>query len=160
MKQISLNSFIRVLGAAMLLVSLFLNWWEPGFDSVSAWTALEMVDIVLAAIALVALAASATLFHDWLPNSLRSIPILPLGVAATALIVVSLVNDPPAVIGAGHAFGIWFGLVGAVLITIGALLDEKRISIVVGDKTVATPATSADATAPTAVQTTSEQKSA
>jgi hypothetical protein len=113
----------------LLFVSLFLDWYEPG---VSAWTVFELVDVVLAAIAVATLLAFA--------DGISGLGISPvtgdrglavLGMSALVLVVVSIVNNPPAVIGQPEEIGAWLGLAGALVITAGGLLVGRRISIVI-----------------------------
>ncbi len=47
---------LAAIGAVVLFVSLFLNWFEPGLD---AWTVFEIEDLLLAALALFTLYAVA-----------------------------------------------------------------------------------------------------
>ena len=59
-ERINASQILVVAGAAALLVSLFLNWYEPRFpgeSGLSAWSAFEVLDIVLAGLALAAIAA-------------------------------------------------------------------------------------------------------
>ena len=120
---------VAALGALVLFISLFLNWYEP---EVSAWALFELTDIVLAAIAAVALVAAAQdLFGEsrapvdaerWLPA---------LGAAALAIVIVTVIDDPPAVRDAEQDTGLWVALVGAILLAVGAFLSQRRISIVI-----------------------------
>ena len=45
--------------------------------------------------------------------------------------MVSIVNNPPAANGLSEDVGAWIGLAGAILIGIGAILSQRRISVVV-----------------------------
>ncbi len=128
------------LGALALLVSLFLDWWGPsaavgdfeGSDGgITAWNVFELIDILLAALALAVLGFAIEGFVR--PGSSR----LPAALAAAAgpialvLIVVSLVNEPLLLkfSDAGLEAGAWLALGGAVVMTIGSLLRYARISI-------------------------------
>jgi hypothetical protein len=120
-----------MVGAAALLVSLFIDWYEP---QLSAWEVFEVADLILAGLAILALAAAlpmrmpsvgaarTALFDRWLPW---------IGLAAIAFIVVTLVNDPPAARDLELEFGAWLGLIGAALIAAGGLLSTSRVAIVV-----------------------------
>ena len=46
---------VAAVGALLLLVSLFLDWYGDGREGYSAWTLFELIDLVLAAIALLTL---------------------------------------------------------------------------------------------------------
>ena len=117
---------LLAIGAALLLVSLFLDWYQPGQ---SAWTVFEVWDLVLAALALVALAAAAGRL-----GLARSRPdgwLLVPGVASFVIVVASLLNHPPAASGEGTMVGIWVALVATVLMLAGAVLSVARVSIAI-----------------------------
>ena len=127
--RLNIGHVVSALGAVLLLASLFVDWYEPG---VSAWTVFEIVDVVLALIAITALLA----FADDLSGR-RISPVngdtglVILGMAALVLVVVSIVNNPPAVIGQSEEAGAWLGLAGALGIIAGGALAGRRISIVI-----------------------------
>ncbi len=113
-------------GAILLLVSLFLDWFEPGF---SAWTVFEVLDMVLAALALVAVAAAAGAL-----GMARPIPerlVLGAAVAAPIVVIVALVNHPPGAQASGQdpMVGIWLALAGSLLMLAGVALAVARISV-------------------------------
>jgi len=113
-------------GAIVLVVSLFLDWFEPGL---SAWTVFEVWDLVLAAVALMALAgvASRLEFGARRPDSWLLIP----AIVAPVVVVASLLNHPPAAQGADQdpMIGVWLALVGSLLMALGALAAIARISV-------------------------------
>ena len=127
---------VVALGALLLLVSLFLDWYGfgggPDGEGFTAWTAFELVDLILALLAIAAIAAA-------LEPSLRAAPRLPeragaiAGPLALILVAVSLVNLPPAAQGfdSNIEIGAWLGLAGAAIMCAGALLSFNRISLVV-----------------------------
>jgi len=89
-QKIDLGSGLVALGALVLLVSLFLEWYDIG---ASAWDVFEVVDVLLAAAALAALAGVVQTVRDgaaprWLP---------PVVLAALVLVIVSIIDRPPAV---------------------------------------------------------------
>lgn len=132
--RIDAGRLLLALGAVLLLVSLFLDWYgSPGGDGISAWTAFELVDLLLA---LVALGALAVALKDLAPASrlpeLGPVAVGALAVAALALVTVSLLNEPPAVFGASLETGAWLALGGAVAIVVGAVLSSARISVTIG----------------------------
>ena len=69
------------LGALILLISLFLDWYQP---NVTAWEAFEVLDLLLAALAIAALVAAvgairpeATVVErHWLPAIVAAITII------------------------------------------------------------------------------------
>jgi hypothetical protein len=125
--RVPLGPLIAAIGAVMLLVSLFLNWYE----GLTAFTVFELVDIVLVVCTLVIvlqLAGGMGLMKP--PTS----PVVSLLVALFALFVVltQLLNDPPAVAGSNgpdRDIGIWLAVAGAVLMATGAFLATANISL-------------------------------
>jgi hypothetical protein len=129
-ERINGGQALVALGAVALIVSLFLNWYEPGR---SAWTVFEVWDIVLAAIAVAAIAAviparrGSVVDEHLVPQAWRPV----LGGAALVIVVVALVNHPPAARGAGPELGAWIALGAAILLATGAVLSRARISLVI-----------------------------
>ncbi len=118
---------LAAVGALMVLISLFLDWYEP---DLSAWTTFEIVDLLLAAISvafIVAVVSRLTgtrtrgpVVRDaWLPV---------LAVGTLVLVALSLVNHPPAAINLGEKVGIWIALAGSLVMVIGSLAGRTRIS--------------------------------
>jgi hypothetical protein len=129
-ERINGGQALVVLGALVLVVSLFLHWYEPGR---SAWTVFEVWDVVLAAIGIAAIAAVVPLRRDatrdahlvpltWLPA---------LAGAALVIVLVALVNDPPAARDSGPEVGAWLALGAAIVLATGAVLSRARISLVI-----------------------------
>ena len=128
---------VVALGAALLFASLFVDWYGfgrgPQGDGFSAWTAFELVDLLLA---LLALAAIASVAEAIVSGGSRH---LPAGIASAAgpvallLVIVSIVNVPPAAQGIDSDLevGAWLALAGAAIMCAGALLAFNRISLVV-----------------------------
>ncbi len=123
-QRIDVGSILVAIGAALLFVSLFLQWYDPAG---TGWQVFEALDLLLAAIALGVLAAVAGGVGSagegrgwWVP-----------ALAALALVVVSvqLIDLPPAAQGADRAEGAWLALGGSALLVLGALLLRMRISL-------------------------------
>ena len=55
-RRIEAGPVLVGLGALILLISLFLDWYQP---AVTAWEAFEVLDLLLAALAIAALVAAA-----------------------------------------------------------------------------------------------------
>jgi hypothetical protein len=127
--HIPLGPLVASVGALLLVVSLFLNWYEQ----VTGWTVFELADLLLAGLALWALVGLAgALGLVRAPDT----AVLVLAPALLALVVVltQIVNDPPAVAGpAGPEkdIGIWLALGGAGLMALGAVLATTHISLTV-----------------------------
>jgi hypothetical protein len=120
------------LGAIVLFVSLFLEWYQPDAE---AWDVFEVWDLVLAALAITALAAVAGRMGfgrdrpaSWLIGASL----------ASLLIVLYALIDPPPVADAigqqGGGFGdpgtgLWLALAATILMAVGVLLSVARISV-------------------------------
>lgn len=114
------------IGAVLLLVSLFLDWYQPGR---SAWTVFEVWDLVLGVLALVALVAVAGRLR--LVRSRPDSWLVGPSVVAFVIVVASLLNHPPAAIGQDPMIGIWLALVAAVLMLVGVALSVAQVSVAI-----------------------------
>lgn len=122
-RRIEAGPVLVGVGAALLLVSLFLDWYEPG---ATAWDAFELIDLLLAALAVAALVAAVGVFvpdttvveRHWLPA---------IAAAITILVASQLLDPPPAVDGDPET-GAWLALGAALLICLGTLLTLGRVS--------------------------------
>jgi peptidoglycan/LPS O-acetylase OafA/YrhL len=129
-ERINGGQALVAIGAIALIVSLFLSWYEPGR---SAWTVFEVWDIVLAAIGIAALAAILPARR----TDVRDEPVVPerwlpaLAGAALVIVVVSLINHPPAARGSSSEIGAWLALAAVVVLSAGAILSRARISLVI-----------------------------
>lgn len=115
------------LGSLLLLVSLFLEWYQPGAE---AWDVFEVWDLVLAALAIGALVAVASRlgYGAARPASWLIGP----AIATLVIVVYALLDPPPAAQGlvdGDPSTGLWLALVAAVLMTAGAVLSVARISV-------------------------------
>jgi peptidoglycan/LPS O-acetylase OafA/YrhL len=143
-ERINGGQALVAIGAIALVVSLFLHWFEPGR---SAWTVFEVWDIVLAAIGIAAIAAIVPARR----GDVRDEHIVPerwlpaLAGAALVIVVVSLINHPPAAAARGSSpeAGAWLALAAAIVLSAGAILSRARISLVISlrasDRTSAPP---------------------
>jgi hypothetical protein len=125
--QLPIGPIVAAIGAIMLIVSLFLDWYE----ALTGFTVFEFLDLLLVGLALMTLVSLAAAI-----GVLRTplAPGVPLGVALLALVIVlaQLVNDPPAVAGPNgrdQDIGIWLALGGSALMVAGAVLSAARIAI-------------------------------
>ena len=128
-QHIPLGPLVASVGALLLLVSLFLDW----YGQVTGWTVFEFVDLLLAGLALWALVGLASaLGLVRLPDTAPVV--LAPALLALVVVVVQIVNHPPAVAGpAGpdKEIGIWLALGGAALMVAGAVLVTTHISLAV-----------------------------
>jgi hypothetical protein len=128
-RQLPVGPAVAAVGALLLIVSLFLNWYED----ITGFTVFEFLDLLLVLLALATIASLAGGLGLVRP---AVSPGISLAVAIFTVLVVGsqVINDPPAVAGAvGPAkdIGIWLALAGSALMVAGALLGYARISLAV-----------------------------
>jgi hypothetical protein len=125
--QLAVGPLVAAVGAVLLIVSLFLDWYE----GLTGFTVFEFIDLLLVLLALAtigSLAAGLGLVRQ--PPT----PAVALGVALFTLFVVltQIINDPPAVVGPDRQdqdIGIWLALSGSALMVAGAVLGYASISL-------------------------------
>jgi hypothetical protein len=124
-RRFELGPIIVAIAGLLLVVSLFLDWYGPGL---TAWDAFELVDLLLAALALASVVLAVGTLTGGGEGRLdrRAIPWL---VAAAAIIVaVSILNPPPAAAGRRIEIGAWIGFAAALAMLVGAVLSISRVS--------------------------------
>jgi peptidoglycan/LPS O-acetylase OafA/YrhL len=121
-RKIDLGEALAAVGAVLLLVALFLEW----FNGFTGWEAFESLDLVLALLALAVIACALSL-SDWLDSRLLA----PLGLLLLFIVVVQLVEPPPGFGDEDPSTGAWLALAGAGLVLIGGALRVARISVTV-----------------------------
>jgi hypothetical protein len=131
MQRINVGQLLVLIGSAALLVSLFVDWYDPDLN---AWEIFEIADVVLAGLAILAIAIALPMRLPGEAGEARDrvdsrLPWI--GLAALVFLLVTLVNDPPAAHDLDREFGAWLGLIGAALMAIGGFLISSRVSIVV-----------------------------
>jgi hypothetical protein len=124
--QLSVGPLIAAIGALLLIVSLFLDWYE----TFTAFTVFEFLDLLLLLLALATIAALAGALGLMTP---AVPPGVSLGVAIFAVLVVlsQILNDPPVIAlgGPDKDIGIWLALSGSALMVAGAVLGYAHISL-------------------------------
>lgn len=124
-RRLDAGPLLVTLGAVLLLVSLFLYWFE---GNLTAWSAFEVWDVVLLVLAVGGIVLGVglivpdaeTLDRRWLP----------VGVAAVAVIVASqIIDPPPAATGRDAAEGAWLALGSALVMCVGAVLTFGRVHL-------------------------------
>jgi hypothetical protein len=111
-------------GAVLLLVSLFIDWYDPGGD---AWGVFESLDLVLVGAAVCGLLAVAPRFGAG--GLGRALPLI--SVVAFAIVVVQLFDPPPIVSDSDLATGAWLALAATATMAGGAILGAASISVTV-----------------------------
>jgi hypothetical protein len=112
------------IGAVLLLVSLFIDWYRPGGD---AWAVFEWLDLGLAGVAISALLAMAPRLGAG--GLGRAVPIL--SGAAFVVVGVQLIDPPPVVSDSDLQTGAWLALAATALMSAGAVLGAASISVTV-----------------------------
>ena len=111
-------------GAVLLLVSLFIDWYDPGGD---AWAVFESLDLVLAGAAVCGLLAVAPRFGAG--GLGRALPLIT--AIAFAIVVVQLFDPPAIVSDSDLATGAWLASAATAIMAGGALLGAASISVTV-----------------------------
>ena len=114
------------LGALLVFVSLFLDWFEP---DLSAWTVFETLDMVLATLCLATffLVVPAALGRPVAGGPPEGL-LVGVGAATFVIVGIQLLNHPPAAIGLDEEVGAWLALGGSVLMLAGGVLSRTRIT--------------------------------
>jgi hypothetical protein len=124
-RRLEAGPLLVSLGALLLLVSLFLEWYTGG---ITAWMAFEVWDLVLFVLALGAIAGGLGLTTQdadaidrrWLPAA----------VAVVAVVVASQILDPPPAAATSDLdTGVWLALGAAFLMCVGAVLTFGRVHV-------------------------------
>lgn len=116
-------------GAIALIVSLFLDWFRP---AITAWDAFEVLDLVLAFLALVVIVHAVPTVARAAHAPEEPSGLYPaVGIVAFILVAAALINHPPAALGHPPTTGAWLALGAATLMAIGGILSAARVSIVV-----------------------------
>jgi hypothetical protein len=124
-RRFQVGPIVFAVGAIVLLVSLFLDWYGP----LLAWEAFELVDVLLAVLAIAGLlAAVGTVAPDVAYIDARWLPAI--GIAAAVLIAASL-DPPPAAVGESAGTGAWIAFAAALVMVVGGVLSLGRLSVAV-----------------------------
>ena len=127
-RRIDAGALVAAAGAVLLLVALFLDWYGDENEAISAWTVFEVIDLLLAGVALLVL--STFLNRSGVDRRLPDVSLVLLGLVAIVLVVSQLINHPPAVSGGelDPKAGAWLALAGSALILAGAVMSVARVS--------------------------------
>jgi peptidoglycan/LPS O-acetylase OafA/YrhL len=124
-RRLEAGPLLVALGALLLLVSLFLDWYT---GDITAWEAFEVWDLVLFVLALGTIAAGLGLTTQDVELTDRRL--LPAAVAVVVVVVASQILDPPPrAAGAEFETGAWLALGAALLMLVGAVLTYGRIRL-------------------------------
>jgi len=124
-RRLEAGPLLVTLGALLLLVSLFLDWFS---GEVTAWEAFEVWDVLLFVLALGSIVAGLGLTTQ--DVDLVDRRFLPAAVTAVAAIVASQILDPPpAAAGQDPDTGAWLALGSALVMCVGAVLTFGRVHL-------------------------------
>jgi hypothetical protein len=123
MRRFEVGPLIVAIGSLVLLVSLFLEW----YGDATAWEAFELADVLLAALALLALVTAVGqvapelryLERRWLPAAVG---------AAAVLVIAEILSPPPAAAGLELDTGAWMAFAAVLVMVAGAVLSLGRVS--------------------------------
>ena len=123
MRRFEIGPLIVALASLVLLVSLFLEW----YGDATAWEAFELADVLLAALALLALVSAAGqvapelsyLDARWMPAAVGG---------ALILVVAEMLSPPPAAAGLDLDTGVWMAFAATLVMVVGAVLSVGRVS--------------------------------
>jgi hypothetical protein len=121
-RRIDLGRAVLGAGAALLLISLFTEWYDTG---PTGWEVFESLDLVLAAIAVAAVVAAIR------PDAVPPAAAWALPGAALVIVIVQLVNAPPAAGDGDPSTGAWLALAASLLMAAGSALSLAAISVTV-----------------------------
>jgi hypothetical protein len=126
-RRLELGPLVVALGALLLLVSLFLNWYD---GEITAWDAFEVWDLVLAVLGVFTLVLAMGLVVPELAL-LEAPALLFIAGAITVIVASQIINQPPAAAGQGREIGCWLALGAAAIILFGTLLTLSRLSFAI-----------------------------
>jgi len=125
-RRFEVGPILVALGAIVLLVSLFMDWYGP----LSAWDAFEVVEVLLLALSIAAIViAVGVLVPDLGVGESRWLPAIVLAIAV--LVAAELINPPPAAGDATLEEGAWLAFAAALVMLSGAVLSVGKISFAV-----------------------------
>ena len=126
--DLPVGPFVAAIGAVLLIVSLFLDWYAVDLEGFTVFEFLDLLLVLLALATIASLAGGLGLIRP-APS-----PSISFAVSLFTILVVlsQVLNDPPAVANgdAGKEIGIWLALGGAALMVVGSVLAYARISLV------------------------------
>jgi hypothetical protein len=121
-RRFDLGRALLIAGGALLIISLFVDWYDTGQ---SGWEVFETLDLVLFALGAGAIALAV--WPDWVPDWRAAA----LAAAVLFIVAVQLIDAPPAAGDGDPATGIWLALGAGFLMAAGAVLVMASISVTV-----------------------------
>jgi hypothetical protein len=124
-RRIDIGPLLLAVGAIVLLISLFLDW----YGGATAWDVFELADVLLAALAVAALVAAAGLLIDAEYLDRRALPWI-VG-AAFVVVAAELINPPPVASGQDLDLGAWLAFAATLVMIGGTVLTFGKVSFAV-----------------------------
>jgi hypothetical protein len=121
MRRLRDGEWIAGAGGLALLAAMFLHWYGAGPFEVTAWQAFDVLDVVLALLALVPLGLAFTQATRTSPSIPVAFSVLTMlvGTLAALLILYRILNQPGPNDLVEVQAGAWLGFVAAALIAAG-----------------------------------------
>jgi hypothetical protein len=129
LRRLRAGEWMTGLGGAVLLVALFLPWYDEGAADPTGWEAFAVTDVILALIAMAALlvpVVTAQQRTPAVPLAMEALVALA-GLLALILVLFRVLNLPGDA--GGRELGVWLGLLGAFVVFAGASIamrDDRR----------------------------------
>jgi hypothetical protein len=126
-RPMDLGRAVLFAGSALLLISLFTDWYDTGLagSGVTGWQVFESLDLLLAGLAVGGMVAAVRpdLLPPWTHFAIPGVAIF--------VVAVQLIDAPPVARNASLAAGAWVALAGSFLMAAGAALSLAAISVTV-----------------------------
>jgi hypothetical protein len=130
LRRLRIGEWLTAASGVVLLIALFLPWYEAGGLSASGWESFSITDLVLAVVALAGIAvAPVTARGQTASLGIAYESLVLLGAAVAVVVTVIRVLDPP-VDGLSRGSGAYLGLVSVLALTASVLvaMRDERLS--------------------------------
>ena len=132
MRRVRIGEIVAGVAGAVLLLSLFLEWYtvRGRAEGLTAWGAFAFVDLLVCLVALLGIALAVSQVVGRGPALPVAIGVITstLGLAATLLVLYRILNQPGPNDAIGVGAGAWVGLAACLGVFLGAWLslsDER-----------------------------------
>ena len=132
MRRVRIGEIVAGVAGAVLLLSLFLEWYtvRGRAEGLTAWGAFTFVDLLVCLVALLGIALAVSQVAGRGPALPVAIGVITatLGLAATLLVLYRILNQPGPNDAIGVGAGAWIGLAACLGVFLGAWLslsDER-----------------------------------
>jgi hypothetical protein len=125
------GDWLAGLGGAVLIVSLFLDWYTVSGRNLTGWRSFSVIDVLLFLAGLLGVALAVTTALRRTPAVPVALGVLtsPVGALATLLVLIRIVDPPGPNQFISLGAGVWIALAGALAVSAGAwwsLGDERN----------------------------------